>query len=265
MIQLSELRQRKMDIDIAAPSRHRFHFLKFVTEGSGSHWVDFTKHAVAKGDVLQVRPGQVHAFDADSDHEALLLVFRPETVSPDQIRRLAVNLTEPFSLEPRDHSALVQLLQFIQQMDEVPEELRLTSMAPGLLHAILSGLNDLYIRRNEKTRTPAHNRASELIFRIETLLRENSKRQSLADYTDQLNVTPRTLARACHTIRGMNPKRLIDQHFVMEAKRRLVLGDETVEEIAFDLGFSEATNFVKFFKRIAETTPQAFRQEQRKL
>ena len=250
-----------MDINIAAPTRHRFYFLKFVTEGSGSHWVDFAKHAVSKGDVLQVQPGQVHAFDAASDHEALLLVFRPETVSPDQIRRLAVNLTEPFSLEPRDHSAMVQLLKFIQQMDEVPEELRLTSMAPGLLHAILSGLNDLYLRRNEQTRTPAHNRASELVFRFESLLREDSKRRSLSEYVAQLHVTPRTLARACHTIRGISPKRLIDQHLSMEAKRRLVLGDETVEEIAFDLGFSEATNFVKFFKRITDTTPEAFRQE----
>ena len=34
-------------------------------------------------------------------------------------------------------------------------------------------------------------------------------------------------------------------------------------EQAVDLGFSEATNFVKFFKRIAGTTPEAFRREQR--
>lgn len=250
-------------IDIAAPTRHQFHFLKFVTEGSGSHWVDFTKQAVSKGDVLQVRPGQVHAFDVESDHEALLLVFRPETVSPDQISRLSVNLDAPFPLEPRDHSVMVRLLEFIQQMEDLPEELRLTSMAPGLLHAILSGLNDLYLRHNEKNRTPAHSRASELVFRLEALLRDEPKRQALSCYVDQLHVTQRTLARACQTIRGMNPKRLIDQHFAMEAKRRLFLGDETVEEIAFDLGFSEATNFVKFFKRIAETTPEAFRQEQR--
>ncbi len=252
-----------MDIDIAAPTRHRFYLLKFVTGGSGSHWVDFTRHSVSRGDVLQVRPGQLHAFDADSDHEALLLIFRPETVSPEQVRRLALNPDTPFPLEPRDHSAMVQLLEFIRGMEDIPEELRLTSMAPGLLHAILSGLNDLYLRRTGKVRTPAHNRASELVFRLETLLRNESKRQSLTDCVRQLHVTPRTLSRACHEIRGINPKRLIDQHFAMEAKRRLVLGDETVEEIAFDLGFSEATNFVKFFKRIAGTTPEAFRQEQR--
>tara|TARA_R110002096_G_scaffold16106_2_gene54959 strand:+ start:4267 stop:5028 length:762 start_codon:yes stop_codon:yes gene_type:complete len=249
-----------MEIDIAAPTRHRFYLLKFVTRGAGSHWVDFEKYSVSQGDVLQVRPGQVHAFDAESDHEALLLVFRPETVSPEQIRRLAVYLDAPFSLEPRDHTSMVQLLEFIQQMEEVPEELRLTSMAPGLLQAILSGLTDLYLRRNEETRGPAHNRASELVFGLENVLMDEPIRQSLSAYASQLHVTPRTLARACRTIRGISPKRLVDLHCVLEAKRKLVLGDETVEEIAFDLGFSEATNFVKFFKRIAGTTPEAFRQ-----
>lgn len=249
-------------VDIAAPTRHSFYFLKFVTDGAGTHWVDFTKYSVSKGDILLVRPGQVHAFDANSDHEALLLVFRPETVSPEHIRHLAVHLTEPFSIEHRDHEAIVQLLGFIQQMEEVPEELRLTSMAPGLLHAVLSGVNDLYLRRHEETRTPAHNRASDLVFRLECLLMNEPTRQPLSDYAKQLHVTPRTLSRACHAIREINPKQLIDRHFVLEAKRKLVLGDETVEEIAFDLGFSEATNFVKFFKRLTGTTPEAFRREQ---
>ncbi|MDQ8189796.1 AraC family transcriptional regulator [Roseibacillus persicicus] len=263
MVQLSELRRRKLEIDIGAPSRHHFHFLKFVTEGSGWHWVDFTKYRVARGDVIQLRPGQVHAFDTHSDHEALLLVFRPEAVSPDQLRRLAVNFVEQFPLEPHDLSSMVQLLEFIQQTDEVPEELRLSSMVPGILHAILAGLNELYLRRNEQAHTPAHNRASELVFRLETLVEQESKRLSFADCASRLHVTPRTLSRACHTVRGMTPKRLIDQQIAMEAKRRLVLGDETVEEIGFDLGFSEATNFVKFFKRLVETTPEAFRQAQR--
>jgi len=264
VIRLSELRRREMDdVDIAAPTRHSFYLLKFVTGGAGAHWIDFTKHSVSKGDVLQIRPGQVHALDADSDHEALLLVFRPETVSPDEIRRLAVHLDAPFPLEHRDHSAMVKLLEFIQQLDDVPEELRLTSMAPGLLQAILSGLNDLYLRRNEETRAPAHNRASDLVFRLESLLIDQPKRRPLSDCAGKLHVTPRTLARACHTIRGISPKQLIDQHLTLEAKRKLVLGDDTVEEIAFDLGFSEATNFVKFFKRIAGTTPEVFRQEQR--
>lgn len=85
VIQDSELRRQKLNVAIPEPTRHRFHFLKFVTEGSGAHWVDFTRRSLSRGDFLEVRPGQVHALDAESDHAALLLVFRPETVAPKQI------------------------------------------------------------------------------------------------------------------------------------------------------------------------------------
>jgi len=33
-----------------------------------------------------------------------------------------------------------------------------------------------------------------------------------------------------------------------------------VKEIAFELGFQESTNFVKFFRREAAVSPEAFRQ-----
>ncbi|MGE9271366.1 MAG: helix-turn-helix domain-containing protein, partial [Verrucomicrobiales bacterium] len=56
-----------------------------------------------------------------------------------------------------------------------------------------------------------------------------------------------------------SPKVMVDEAVALEAKRRLILSTETVESIAFGLGFSEATNFVKFFKRVVGETPEAFR------
>jgi len=265
VIRLSELRERKLTIDISAPTRQDFYMLKFVTAGEGGHWVDFIRHPLSEGDVLQVRPDQIHAFDGDSNHEALILVFRPEIVLADSIGRLAVHLSAPFHLGRQDFELLIQLIELMLKMDEVPEPLRLTSMAPGLLQAVISGLDDLYLRDNDELQAPAHHRASELVFRFEQLLHQRNERYRLSLLSDALHVTEKTLARACQKIRGLSPKKLIDQHFTLEAKRRLILSDDTVEGIAFDLGFTEATNFVKFFKRIAGQTPEAFRKEQRDL
>lgn len=263
VVRLSELRARPLDIDIYAPTRHDFYLLKFVTRGSGCHWVDFVRHDISEGDVLQVRPDQVHAFDVGSNHEALLFLFQPEAAPADQIQRLAVHLNAPFHLGPKDFSFLLQLLHFLLKMDEIPEHLRLSSMAPGLLQAVISGLDDLYSRHSKSLQSPAHHRASELMYRFERLLHQQARRHRLSEFSEALHVTEKTLARACHEIRGLSPKKLIDQHFTLEAKRKLILGDDSVEQIAFDLGFSEATNFIKFFKRIAGQTPQAFRAKQR--
>jgi len=254
VVRLAELRKRIMTIDISAPTRHDFYVLIFVTDGSGAHWVDFTRHPLRKGDVLQIRPKQVHAFDADSAHDALLLVFRPEAVPESQVLRLAVQMSRPVHLEKRDFALLVEVLECL-----LSERLRLASMASGLLQAVIAGLDEVYSRQNNHQHTPARQHALELIHRFEQLQHRSRGRRLLADYAKELHVTTKTLSRACQQIRGLSPKKLIDQNLALEAKRKLILGDGTVEETALDLGFSEATNFVKFFKRIVGQTPEAFR------
>jgi AraC-like DNA-binding protein len=47
---------------------------------------------------------------------------------------------------------------------------------------------------------------------------------------------------------------------LLEAKRLLAHSTASVAAVAHQLGFSEATNFVKFFRRNAGVTPKAFRQ-----
>ncbi len=48
-------------------------------------------------------------------------------------------------------------------------------------------------------------------------------------------------------------------HIVQEAKRLLRYSDNSIAEIAFALDFSDASHFVKYFKRHSGQTPKAFR------
>ncbi|MDB6106331.1 MAG: helix-turn-helix domain protein [Gammaproteobacteria bacterium] len=52
---------------------------------------------------------------------------------------------------------------------------------------------------------------------------------------------------------------MIDRRVVLEAQRLLVHSGATSSAIGEELGFSESTNFVKFFKRQVGMTPEAFR------
>ena len=74
-----------------------------------------------------------------------------------------------------------------------------------------------------------------------------------------LEVAQRTLARACRETRGTTPKQLVDSRVLLEAKRRLTTTTATVEVLGMPLEFTEATNIVKYLKRFAGTTPEAFR------
>jgi len=70
-----------------------------------------------------------------------------------------------------------------------------------------------------------------------------------------LGCSEKTLNRATHAVVDMSPKSLLVGRIVLEAKRLLAHSASPVAAIAADLGFEEATNFVKFFRRETGVTP----------
>ncbi|MBL0210704.1 MAG: AraC family transcriptional regulator [Holophagaceae bacterium] len=68
-----------------------------------------------------------------------------------------------------------------------------------------------------------------------------------------------TLNRATLDLAGVTAKAFIDGRVLLEGKRLLAHTDLSVAQIAAYLGFSEATNFAKFFKRGSGSGPREFR------
>jgi AraC-like DNA-binding protein len=88
-------------------------------------------------------------------------------------------------------------------------------------------------------------------------------RPSVALLARKLRVSTSTLARTCQAVLGHPAKEEVDRRVALEAQRLLVHSSSTSVAIGELLGFSEPTNFVKFFRRRAGTTPEAFRQAHR--
>jgi AraC-like DNA-binding protein len=81
----------------------------------------------------------------------------------------------------------------------------------------------------------------------------------VASYADALGCTEKSLTRAAQEASGQNAKNIIAARITLEAKRLLAHTDRPVYLIAEGLGFTEATNFAKFFKRETGATPAGFR------
>ncbi|AOW14451.1 hypothetical protein LPB72_02990 [Hydrogenophaga crassostreae] len=62
---------------------------------------------------------------------------------------------------------------------------------------------------------------------------------------------------------GFTAKQVIDRRIVLEARRLLAHSQMPVAHIGHQLGFTEPTNFVKFFRRLGGETPQQFRLKNR--
>lgn len=67
------------------------------------------------------------------------------------------------------------------------------------------------------------------------------------------------LRTACAAAAGQSPAKLIHARVIVEAKRNLIFGDMTMEQIAYGLGFSDAAYFTRFFRKEVGPTPSQFR------
>ena len=70
----------------------------------------------------------------------------------------------------------------------------------------------------------------------------------------------RTLTRHCMEWTGKPAKQLIDERVALEARRPPSrTGEGRLAELARQLGFADATQFGKFFRRLTGETPARFR------
>ncbi|WP_369007684.1 helix-turn-helix transcriptional regulator [Curtobacterium sp. B18] len=86
---------------------------------------------------------------------------------------------------------------------------------------------------------------------------------TVAEYAQVLGHSIRTISRAVAQGNGTSPKQLIDRRIALEAQRLLGYTDLPVARIAERLGFTEATNFSRFFQRTTGISATRFRTERR--
>lgn len=91
---------------------------------------------------------------------------------------------------------------------------------------------------------------------VEEHFREKHK---VADYADLLNKSPKTLSNLFSKFNNKTPLQVINDRIILEAKKLLLLSTKSSKEIAYSLGFSEASHFSRFFKNHAGISPIHFK------
>ncbi|WP_042406004.1 helix-turn-helix domain-containing protein [Streptacidiphilus carbonis] len=263
----AQLRARTKPHVAASPIRADFHQLTVVRSGHGVAMVDFVAHGCGPGTVLHVRPGQVQRLPARpdgrlADLDAVVLLFTADFPSSrlDLVFGPAV-----LSAPPAEHEGLQQTAA------QLETEYRLLDTrdetAARLTVELLRQLLAVALLRIARLPSPPGSTPTEAtdVFRAfrREVERSFTATRDVQDYAARLGYAPRTLTRACLAATGTTAKQFLDTRVTLEAKRLLVHTDLPVTTIARAVGFSEPTNFGKFFARETGTTPGAFRSRER--
>lgn len=266
---MADLRHRVKE-QLRVTHRYEFHSLVCVTQGVCTQVVDFKSISCKPGSLLVLRPGQAHNYGIDENWDGWNILFRPEFVLPVSATpgdpKLAVDLGRLPEHVLLSGDELQKVTVSIQQMREdtlidAPLE-DVHALLRHQLHALLTRLSILQGR--QQAQEPLLSPASQRFKHFQQMVDERfAQCHQVADYASQLGYTEKSLARAVTTAMGITAKAFIAARINLEAKRLLVHTDMPVVTIAEKLGFEEATNFSKFFKREVGCTPAEFRRQQR--
>ncbi|MCH2213594.1 MAG: helix-turn-helix domain-containing protein [Flavobacteriales bacterium] len=91
-------------------------------------------------------------------------------------------------------------------------------------------------------------------FLVEQHFRERHK---VADCADLLFKSPKTLSNLFAKVGSKTPLNYIHERIAMEARRKLRHSEDSVKEIAYDLGFEDLQSFGRFFKRVEGVSPMS--------
>jgi AraC family transcriptional activator of pobA len=102
--------------------------------------------------------------------------------------------------------------------------------------------------------------AARLADRFRELIDQHYRRNlPLQDYASMMSVSPAQLRTACAATSGLSPIKMIHARVITEAKRSLIFGDMSIEQIAYWLGFTDTAYFTRFFRKEVGQSPSRFR------
>lgn len=104
-----------------------------------------------------------------------------------------------------------------------------------------------------------HDEKTEII-RMFTFLVESYFKQehSVSYYASQLNKSPKTISNYFSKYEK-TPLQIIHDRIVLEAKRLLTYTDKSAKEIAFEVGFDDASHLSRLFKKQTGESPSSFK------
>ncbi|MEU3932643.1 AraC family transcriptional regulator [Streptomyces sp. NPDC029044] len=254
------------DAPLERVHRIDFHVVMLFGTGPVRHMVDFTEHEAMAGDLLWIRPGQVHRFARTGEYRGTALTMQPGFLPRSTVEATGLyryDLPPLLRPDPAQLAGLQAALAQLRREYEDAATLPLSLHTAVLRHTLTAFL--LRLAHLAASSAPALHRRTDSTFTLfrDAVERDFATNHSVSAYADALGYSRRTLVRAVRAATGETPKAFIDKRVVLEAKRLLAHTELPIGRVGVAVGFPDAANFSKFFHQHTDQTPAAFRAELR--
>ncbi|MDH6250353.1 AraC family transcriptional activator of pobA [Chryseobacterium sp. H1D6B] len=241
-----------------------FYEIIFITEGSGTLALDEDKVSIHPQTIIFTSPGQVRRWEIEQQVKGYTLFFEKDFLHlffSDELFLYRFQYFHQYSHPAEmhiDETSFRKCLQLVQEIEHEFGQIQNDSnhMIRSILYQLLIILNRYYAGAyHVQPDTYVHAD----FYRFRSLLENRFLQdQTVEAYTRMLNISPGFLNKICRQFSGLSAQQMIHHKLVSEIKKQLHQ-NKSVKEICYELGFSDPSNFNRFFKKITHITPQQYR------
>ncbi len=253
------------------PHRNDYQAIIWINAGRGTHLIDDQLYEIEPNTFMLVTKDQMHAFNPKSGTLGCAIRFSDSFLDSDTYHStckysLFNNLTVNSVLKvnerekPAFETLVLQLLNEYEKEDEFGK----FDIIQHYLEALIIKL--VQLKKKQFTRQYDTNNSTYLIFqRFNFELEKKFKTyHDVSSSSGRLNISNRKLSDVLKLFVGKSTGEVIQERIVTEAKRALMYSGQTIQEIAYELGFEDPYYFSKVFKKVAGQAPKAFRDKLQK-
>lgn len=250
---------------ISKPHKHDFYLLLYITQGGGTHDIDFKTYPVSSGSFFLMTPGQVHSWSLKPGTDGFIIFFLPGFYKMQSIENNLVAFPFFHSLnanpliqikgEPQETIGFIIDRMYDEFMTEGAIDLRILRSYLEIILLKLSRNYPVEINHEQAKGTTYK------IRQLEQLIEKHFiKKKQPRDYADLMHLSPSYLNAICKEALGKTLTDLISERLILEAKRLFSYSNLNVNQVARRLNFTDPSYFTRFFRKQSGLTPEQFKE-----
>ncbi len=244
----------------------QFYEIILITEGNGEHDIDFTTHSIEKGDLIFLGKNQLHSWGHQRNYNGYIILFTENFLYQNQVQFNELSYEYPYNsvlyspvLKIKDDDCYDTFLALVKLIFKEYAFIYNT-VKQDVLQILLRALIVKTQVQLPPEQIDVDKESKALFIRFQKKLDEHIMHTRNAnDFVDMLKTSYYHLNAVVKQFSGQPIKAFIDRVLLLKAKQLLSDSELNINEISEHLGFDEATNFSKFFKKNTGNTPTHFK------
>ena len=264
LIDTADMKEFNQAIKIAQPA---FYIVVALNKAKGTVQIDMESYEIEDHTVLFISPNTHVNIENVQAVDAIWLFFEGEFLDfffQDKFFTYKFDFLHgpkallPLTLNTSDFTDAYWLFQQIHTEKRALKE-DSHHFLRSLLYLLLIKLNRQYgSRYRSEGNVIQDNRVLQFKKLLETHIKEL---KTVEEFAQKLGISKTFLNNLCNSHFGKPCSHLISERLLLETKQALIFSSKDIGEISFEFGFSEPSNFIRFFKKHTNKTPLSFRLE----